>query len=116
MSDKSTTYLRLSKKETRALLGWFIFQELANVAPYEGGEVSTISQEEILLLNEIQKCINEMNKDPKKPAVMRLSPHYCRIVFDWYSNLPEYFVDDIDANIHASLGMFLIEYDDSDDI
>tara|TARA_Y100000310_G_scaffold256168_1_gene263896 strand:- start:203 stop:553 length:351 start_codon:yes stop_codon:yes gene_type:complete len=116
MSDSSTTYLRLNKKETKALLGWFIFQELANVAPYEGGETSTIDQEEIALLNEIQKCIKKMDNDNSRPAVMRLAPRYCKIVFNWYSNLPDCFIDDIDANIHASLGMFLIEYDDSDDI
>jgi len=107
MSDKSTTYLRLSKKETRSLLSWFIFQEQANIAIYEENEQSTISPEEVSLLNKIRACIRKMNNDPEKYTVMRLAPHYCRIVYGWYDNLPECLLDDTDADIHASLGMFL---------
>lgn len=109
MSDKSTAYLRLNKREARALLGWFVFQEHANTAPYEENESSTITTEEVALLNKIRSCVRKMNEDPDKYTGMRLSPHYCRMVYDWYSNLPECLIDDIDADIHASLGMFLEE-------
>lgn len=109
MSDKSTTYLYMNKREARALLGWFMFQEHANTAPYEESEASTITTEEVSLLNKIRLCVRRMNEEPEKYSAMRLSPHYCRIVYSWYSNLPECLVDDVDADIHASLGMFLDE-------
>jgi hypothetical protein len=109
MSDKSTAYLRLTKKEARALLGWFLFQEHANL---EDGEQSTISPEEVQLLSKIRSCIMKMNEEPEKYMAMRLAPHYCKLVYEWYSSLPECLVDDIDADIHASLGMFLNERDE----
>jgi hypothetical protein len=112
MSDKSTAYLRLNKQEARSLLGWFMFQEHANTAPYEGSEASTITTEEIALLNKIRSCVRKMNEEPEKYQAMRLAPHYCRVVYNWYSNLPECLVDDEDADIHASLGMFLDEQQD----
>lgn len=113
MSDNSTSYLRLSKKEARALLAWFIFQEQANTATYEEDEISTITPEEITLLNKIRSCVKKMNDQPEKYTAMRLAPHYCRIVYDWYQNLPDCLIDDIDADIHASLGMFLSELNDA---
>ena len=104
--SESTAYLRLTKKEARALLGWFMFQEHAH---REDGEPSTISKEEVQLLTRVRNCIVKMNEEPEKCTAMRLSPHYCKIIYGWYGNLPDCLIDDIDANIHASLGMFLSE-------
>ena len=115
MPDKSTAYLRLNKREARSLLSWFLFQEHANTAFYEEKEQSTITTEEVALLNKIRSCVRKMNNEPDKYTAMRLAPHYCKLVFKWYSNLPECLVDDIDADIHASLGMFLSEYDEPKD-
>lgn len=106
MSDESAAYLRLIKKEAQSLLAWFMFQEHAN---REMGEPSTISVEEIKLLNKIKSCVQKMIEEPDKYVAMRLSPNYCRIVYEWYSNIPDCLIDDVDADIHASLGMFLTE-------
>jgi hypothetical protein len=114
MSDKSTAYLRLNKREARALLGWFLFQEHANTASYEEGEKTTITTEEVALLNKIRSCVRKMNDEPEKFSAMRLAPHYCRLVFNWHANLPEGLIDDVDADIHANLGMFLSECDDEE--
>ena len=111
MSEKSTAYLRLTKKEARALLGWFLFQEHAH---REEGEPSTITSEEVHLLSKIRNCIIKMNEEPERHMVMRLAPQYCKIVYEWYGNLPECLIDDIDADIHASLGMFLSERSDEE--
>ena len=113
MSDK-TTYLRLNKKESRALLRWFLFQEHANVASYEENEKSTITAEEIELVQKVKNCIIKMNEEPDKYMAMRLAPHYCKVVYNWYSNLPDCLIDDIDADIHASLGIFLSERSDEE--
>jgi hypothetical protein len=110
MSDKSTSYLRLNKREARSLLSWFSFQENANTAIYEEKETTTITTEEVSLLNKIRSCVRKMDNEPDKYTAMRLAPHYCKMVFKWYSNLPKRLIEDVDADIHASLGMFLSEY------
>jgi hypothetical protein len=115
MSDKSKTYLRLNSKEAQALLRWFLFQEHANTASYEENEDSTITTEEVALLNRIRSCVKRMADEPKKYSTMRLSPEYCQIVFDWYTNIPSCLTGDIDADIHANLGMFLNDLKQSED-
>lgn len=107
MSDK-TAYLRLSLKEAKALLKWFMFQEHAH---REDGEPSTITPEEVKLLNKVRSCIRKISEEPHKYAAMRLSPSYCRIIYQWYNNLLDCYIDDIDADIHAALGMFLVEFE-----
>lgn len=106
MSDKSAAYLRLTLKEAKGLISWFMFQEHAH---REDGEPTTIVLEEIKLLNKITSCVLKMSDEPDKYAAMRLSPEYCRIVYDWYGNLPDCLIGDLDADIHAALGMFLVE-------
>lgn len=113
MSDKSTAYLRLNKKEARNLIGWFLFQERANT---EHGEESTITPEEIKLLTNIRSCVQKMNESPEKYGSIKLAPHYCRIVFNWYSNIPNCVIDDIDADIHANIGTFLNECGNNEEI
>lgn len=110
MSDKSTAYLRLNKKEARNLVGWFLFQEQANI---EIGEESTISIEEIKLLNNIRSCLQKMNENPEKYGSIKLAPQYCRIVFNWFSKIPECIIDEVDADIHSNIGVFLNECDGS---
>lgn len=107
MADGNTAYLRLNKKEARNILRWFLFQEHSNVALYEEGEASTITSEEYTLLEKIRICVRKMSEEPEKYTAMRLAPHHCKIVYDWYGSLPDNLIDDIDADIHASLGMFL---------
>lgn len=107
MSNKDTAYLRLNKKEARNILRWFLFQEHGNTALYEEGEASTITNEEIALLEKIRICVRKMSEEPNRYTAMRLASHHCRVVYNWYGNLPDNLIDDIDADIHASLGMFL---------
>jgi hypothetical protein len=106
MSEKSTAYLRLTLKEVKSLIAWFMFQEHAH---REEGEPSTLTIEEIKLLNKIKSCALKMADNPDKYAAMRLSPEYCKIVYDWYENLPDCLIEDVDADIHAALGMFLVD-------
>lgn len=105
MSEKRVSYLRISAKEAQTITEWFKFQEQNH--PKYG---TSITEEDINLLKSVKKCIQKIQDEPDKYVAVRLAPRYCEIALNWFRNIPECVADKSDADIHASLGMFLEEF------
>jgi hypothetical protein len=105
MSEKRVSHLRVSTKEAQIITKWFDFQEKSHP-----GTDTTITNDDIELLRSIKKCLKKISEEPDKYVAVRLTPKYCEIALNWFSNIPECVADKSDADIHASLGTFLEEF------
>jgi len=106
VSEKRVSYLRVSVKEAHTIAKWFSFQEQQHPEAFE----TSITKEDLELLKSIKKCIKRIQEEPDKYVAVRLAPKYCEIALTWFANIPECISDKSDADIHASLGMFLEEF------
>ncbi len=98
--------LRLTYPQICVFMGWFLFQEQNDIRI----EPTSITLKEIKFSLKLNAAATKM-KNAGKGCYIYITSDEAKTAHDWFTKLPEMFVDKKDEQMYSCLDVFVLEND-----